>query len=126
MCSVKAKLFDEVQPQRRAEVVKAVAMRLASARVGPDELAGTIRYVHWTRDVKCAREVLRRFSRGRRYFGRSLSLKRQQAAIEREFFAILSVCRDVDDLMVLGMQVAQLIPYYAQQSEKDIAMEKVR
>ena len=126
MCSVRTKLFDEVQPQKRAEVVKAVAMRLASARVDPNELAGTIRYVHWTRDVKSAREALRRFSWGRRHFGRSLSSKRQHAAIEREFFAILSVCRDVDDLMVLGMQVARLMPYYAQRSEKDGAMERVR
>ena len=126
MCSVRARLFDEVQPQRRAEVVKGVAMRLASARVGSDELAGVIRYVHWAKDIKSAREVLRRFSRGRKYFGRSLSLKRQHAAIEREFFAILSVCRDVDDLLVLGMQVAQLIPYYAQRSEKHRAQEKVR
>ncbi len=126
MCSVRAKLFDEVRPQKQAEVVRAVAMRLASARVDPNELAGTIRYVHWTRDVKSAREVLSRFSRGRRYFGRSLSLKRQHAAIEREFFAILSVCRDVDDLIVLGMQVARLMPYYAQRSERDRAMEKVR
>ena len=114
MCTVRAELADEATPERKVELTKEVAMRLSNAKIDPNEVARTIRYLHWTGDAKNAREVLRRFSRDRRHYGRSLSMKRQHAAIEREFFAILSVCSDVNELLVLGMQIVRLMPYYLQ------------
>jgi len=116
MCSVSAKLADKASPEKKIELTKEVAMRLSNAKIDPGEVARTIRYLHWGGDIKNAREVLRRFSRDRTHFGRSLSMKRQHAAIEREFFTILSVCSDVNELIVLGTQIVRLMPYYAQGS----------
>jgi len=114
MCGVIAERGDEISPEEKAELTKQIAMRLSKAKIDPNEVSRTIRYLHWTGDVKNAREVLKRFSRDRRHYGRSLSMKRQHAAIEREFFTVLSVCCDVNELLVLGTKIARLMPYYAQ------------
>ncbi len=119
-----AELTNDALLEARAELMKDVAMRLSRAKVDPGEVMRLIRYLHWTRDVANARELLRRFSRDRRYYGRSLSLKRQHSAIDREFFAILSVCGDVDELLVLGLQIVRLMPYYAQDYEQTMGKKQ--
>jgi len=124
MCSVNVELANEALSKARVELTKEVAMRLSEARVDPGEVMRLIRYLHWTRDVANARELLRRFSRDRRHYGRSLSQKRQHAAIDRDFFAILSVCGDVDELLVLGVQIVRLMPYYAQGYEQTMGKKQ--
>lgn len=114
MQNVTADMFQKSSPEEKAEAVRYVSNRLARAQTGPNEVERVVRYIYRTRDVKKARELLNRFSQSRRYFGKSGALKRQYGAIEREFFKLLSVCEDVNELVVLGMQVVQLIPYYAQ------------
>lgn len=124
MRSVNVELANEALSKTRAELIKEVAMRLSKAKVDPSEVMRVIRYLHWTRDVANARELLRRFSRDRRHYGRSLSLKRQHAAIDREFFTVLSVCGDVDELLVLGVQIVRLMPYYAQGYEQTMGKKE--
>jgi hypothetical protein len=124
MRGINVELTNEALPETRAELIKGIARRLSRAKVDSGEVMRLIRYLHWTRDVANARELLRRFSRDRRHYGRSLSQKRQHAAIDRDFFAVLSVCSDVDELLVLGVQIVRLMPYYAQGYEQTMGKKQ--
>lgn len=119
MQNVTGDRFQKSTPEEKAEAIRFVADRLIRAQTDPKEVERIVRYLYRVRDVKKARELLNRFSQSRRYFGRSVALKRQHGAIEREFFKLLSVCEDVNELVLLGMQVVQLMPYYAQNQHRN-------
>jgi len=108
-----AQVLQQKRPsEKRAALVDEVAKKLANSFVEPRQAQRVLRYLYSTKDVKNAREVLRRFARQRHHFGGSLPQKRQAAVLERELFKLLRVSDDVDDLILLISTVINIVPYY--------------